>query len=653
MMRNLKFNLFLLLIVAAGIQVSAQLTSAEINAGIGRGINLGNTLESETEGSWGNGLTKEYFFDDYKAAGFTSVRIPIRWDKHTSNTSPYKIDEVWMKRVEQIVDWGLDRGLYIVMNSHHDDWIKTGYTNPNNIARFDSIWSQVSVYFKGKSEKLLFEMINEPNGLTLAQVNELNKRILSIIRKTNPNRTVLYSGHNYAGASEMMAASIPNDPYLIGYFHSYDPWSFAGESKGTWGSAERNAMKTRFNTIQAWSEKNQIPVTLNEFGAMWDCDYNSRMYFYAAYTEEALNHNFSFNVWDDGGWFKIYQRAQRDWNDIKDILINTSSASPTLLKLEVVQDSLYQLSWTNRSQNKDSIFIERRKDIGSFTRIAALTPDQSIFTDQNLEIGATYYYKVIDHYNSSIDIPSYPISIYTIPFLRSPFHGEAIGIPGTIEAEDYDIGGEALTYHDSDPGNTPGAYRPDEGVDVQARTDGYHVGYVELGEWLEYTINVAEAGKYNISTHLASVEGNGKMSLKFGTSSSFTLVAPATGNWNTYQTVDREVSLKAGEQILRLTITALPAFNIDKIEISTKTSSDEIQKSGSKVFTVSKYTIQVENPQNKQGTIILYNSAGKQLAMENIQESIHQFNVGTSGIIFYDICWDDESHELGKVHINP
>ena len=78
----------------------------------------------------------------------------------------------------------------------------------------------------------------------------------------------------------------------------------------------------------------------------------------------------------------------------------------------------------------------------------------------------------------------------------SPFHGAPLQVPGTIEVEDFDEGGEGIAYHDSDAVNTTGAYRT-TGVDIQSTTDtggGYNVSYIVAGEWLEYSINVATAG---------------------------------------------------------------------------------------------------------------------------------------------------------------
>ncbi len=226
-------------VLLASVPASAQLTPDQAIVQMGRGINLGNTLEPPREGEWNNGPAQEYYFDDYKAAGFATVRIPVRWDEHTQDAHPFAVEEAWMDRVEEIVDWGLSRDFFIIINGHHEDWLKQAYGNATLRARYDSIWSQIAVRFKDKSEKLLFEIINEPFGMTVSQVDDLNARILGIIRRTNPTRIVIFSGNEWSGPSQLMAARVPTDDYLMGYFHSYNPWKFRGTGSRDMGIGGR------------------------------------------------------------------------------------------------------------------------------------------------------------------------------------------------------------------------------------------------------------------------------------------------------------------------------------------------------------------------------------------------------------------------------
>jgi hypothetical protein len=388
---------------------------------MGRGINIGNTMDPNTEGGWNNGPVQEHYFDDYKSAGFTNIRIPITWQGHTATTAPYAINAAWMDRVEQVVDWGLQRGLIITINAHHDGFIKDNYSVQSNQDRFDSIWSQIATRFKDKSDSLLFEIINEPKGLTQSEINELNERVLSIIRETNPTRIVIYSGNEWSSVDRMIAAAIPlNDPNLIAYFHSYDPWPFGLEGTGSYSTSSHVAgTKNIFDKATNWSTKNNIPVVIGEFGAINRCDYNSRMYCYATVVEQALNHNIAFDAWDDGGDFQIYKRSQRKWNEIKDVLIYTYKESPTKLNLSQPANDSIVLNWTNRSTENDSIVIERKTSINAeFAKIASVGPTMDIFTDTDVSIGNIYYYRLRTNIKDSIYPMSYPISIST-PYFKT------------------------------------------------------------------------------------------------------------------------------------------------------------------------------------------------------------------------------------------
>ena len=373
-----------------------------------RGINMGNTLEPDTEGGWNNGPAQEYYFDDYRDAGFSCVRIPVKWGSHTTLSPPYTISPSWVQRVEQVVNWGLDRDLYIILNAHHEGWLKEDYSESNK-ARFDSIWTQIAEHFANHSEKLLFEMINEPHGLSLDQVNDLNFRILPIIRDSNPTRIVIFSGHEWSSLNTMMQADIPEDDYLMAYWHSYDPWRFGGLAEGTWGTpAERNAIVNMFDQATDWSTSNEIPVMISEFGAVHACDYNSRMLHYFTFVEQAVKNNVVFQAWDDGGYFGIYQREAREWPEVKDILLFTTPLCPNELALNQADENNILISWTNRTTESTGIIIERSIDGGEFEELTQLSADRTEYLDA-VAGDHIYTYRIIASMEEVNDLYSYPI----------------------------------------------------------------------------------------------------------------------------------------------------------------------------------------------------------------------------------------------------
>ncbi|WP_052292252.1 PKD domain-containing protein [Methanosphaerula palustris] len=128
-------------------------------------------------------------------------------------------------------------------------------------------------------------------------------------------------------------------------------------------------------------------------------------------------------------------------------------------------------------------------------------------------------------------------------------------IPGTLQAEDYDLGGEGVAYHDTTLGNEGGVYRHDD-VDIeQLDTDGSpNVGWIRAGEWLAYTVNVSTAGTYNAGFRVASSHSGSSIQVYVdnGTTPVATVSVPNTGDWPVFRTVSVPVTLPAGQHRLRL-----------------------------------------------------------------------------------------------------
>ena len=160
---------------------------------------------------------------------------------------------------------------------------------------------------------------------------------------------------------------------------------------------------------------------------------------------------------------------------------------------------------------------------------------------------------------------------------RSPYKELVAEIPGTIEAENFDSGAEGMSYHDSDTKDEgDGKYRTDGGgVDVVKGNGGYAIGYTSSGEWLEYTVDVKEAGTYAFDAVVSSGANNSSFSLALNTAEGLTeltgnIAVPCltSNDWNTYSTVHGRLSLplEAGKQIIRINITG-SSCNIDKIKL--------------------------------------------------------------------------------------
>lgn len=156
------------------------------------------------------------------------------------------------------------------------------------------------------------------------------------------------------------------------------------------------------------------------------------------------------------------------------------------------------------------------------------------------------------------------------PVVQSPYLGYPAAIPGVIEAENFDVGGEGIAYHDLSSSNEGGAYRLDEAVDVEIRTaGGYSVGWIASGEWLEYTVNVAIAGSYSLSFSSSATTATGSIRVRMDDIDLTGIVAlPPTGDWGTWQTTTvNNISLSAGNQILKIEIID-GDFNLNNLSIT-------------------------------------------------------------------------------------
>ena len=102
----------------------------------------------------GQPIVTQEFIQHIAALGFKSVRIPITWNQYCGPAPTYTVDPVWMNHVQQIVDWSLDAGLYVMINMHHDSiWVRSGIQADHDgvLARYSAIWSQIAPRFRDYS----------------------------------------------------------------------------------------------------------------------------------------------------------------------------------------------------------------------------------------------------------------------------------------------------------------------------------------------------------------------------------------------------------------------------------------------------------------------------------------------------------------------
>jgi hypothetical protein len=219
----------------------------------------------------------------------------------------------------------------------------------------------------------------------------------------------------------------------------------------------------------------------------------------------------------------------------------------------------------------------------------------------------------------------------------TPYQGTPWPIPGKIEAEDFDNGGPAVAYSDSDTLNNGGQYRLDEFVDIEnCGEGGYNVGWLGGSEWLEYTVNVAEAGIYTVELRVASQNATGSsIRVEFdGEDKTGKITVPNTSNWQQYATVSKDVVLTAGKHTMRV-FMGDGAFNFNYINIKRKEVSTVMGTSPGEGESLTVYpnpakgTLTLEYPgvPGKKSTLKVYDPTGKLVKEQAITAPRTEVNI--------------------------
>ena len=244
-------------IALAGSTAFALPTAKEIQAKMGMGFNIGNSMEvPNNPTAWGNPFPTQALLDSVKAAGFNTVRIPCAWDSHTSGG---KVTETWLDSVKTVVDYAMRAGLYTILNIHHEGeggWFQSNIgtsVNSNIDNKMKTYWTQIANKFKNYNERLIFAGANEPgpniDTWTQQHVSTLMhyyQTFIDAVRATggnNETRTLIIQGLNTDIDKSVASAPVSTFPkdkvtgYLMFEVHYYDPYQYTlMTSEQNWGA---------------------------------------------------------------------------------------------------------------------------------------------------------------------------------------------------------------------------------------------------------------------------------------------------------------------------------------------------------------------------------------------------------------------------------
>lgn len=321
---------------------STALTAKQIVSAMGHGFNLGNTFEN------GNNTTtyvaSKPIIDLYRNAGMKHVRIPVTWmDRFTANdhladdNGNVNYQSARFKELVKVIDYAINSDLYVVINTHHEHWLKDFYNGSASFdTKFATLWTGIATYFKDYSHKLIFEVLNEPEGTlgewggtwpdpndatALSYTRKVNKVGYDAIRAVGGNNTtrLIMVGTNGQGNEVMIEEVYPSkvtlpgggtDKYLSIQVHSYNPWAFCGETGSNAAFPGNSTFENAIKKVGAHSRLLDVPVNYGEFGVGRDANASERNTdivrgYYKTFATTTIAEGMSYSVWCDRGWFGL------------------------------------------------------------------------------------------------------------------------------------------------------------------------------------------------------------------------------------------------------------------------------------------------------------------------------------------------------------
>lgn len=289
---------------------------------IRRCANMGNMFEQPPGREWGGREPVANDFKEIAAVGFDTIRLPVRFSAYAGEEEPYSLDERFMRKIDRAIDQATERGLNVIVDMHHYDEL---FGDPaSHEDRFVGIWKQIAARYADRPASVLFETINEPHDkLTNNVVELMNKRVLAIIRETNPTRRVIVGGDFWSGISSLESFDPPADPNVIATFHFYEPFAFTHQGAswvdpsppaprkfGIEDDAEWFNKMTR--ATRAFTQRTGTPLFLGEFGAIDSAAMDERVRYTYAVRRHAERLDIPWCVWAYTNTFQV--RTEDGWN---------------------------------------------------------------------------------------------------------------------------------------------------------------------------------------------------------------------------------------------------------------------------------------------------------------------------------------------------
>jgi len=398
--------------VVKGLEPFRDLSAEVIVEEMGTGWNLGNTMDGHTgftplETLWQPYVTTKELITAVHDAGFNTVRVPVTWGNMIDDKNGYAINEQWMARVQEIVDYCVSQDMYCIINIHHDGaeqsgWLRIGADDLEPVKeKFAGVWKTIAERFRNYDEHLIFESMNEVTGpdnsdagikKDMQVIMELNRLFVDTVRATggnNAKRWLSVPGRytNIVNTTkEEYGFEMPEDTagHLFLAVHDYD-WLFGlaeNMTNRTYSEASAKNLEANMKKLSRFIDAG-YPVILGEYGAIDKNNTAERAYYLEAVNYMCKKIGIVPVLWDAGAFshdnpekadfcFTVIRRdtcelmyPELTYGIMRGYNLNYGSLADITKEPELI--AMSSIAIDTKSQYPDGIFME----IGEYAAIDA------------------------------------------------------------------------------------------------------------------------------------------------------------------------------------------------------------------------------------------------------------------------------------------
>lgn len=313
------------LVAAATQQPFRVLSAQEMVQEMGAGWNLGNTMDGHTgftpnETLWQHVETTKQVIKTVHDNGFNTIRIPVTWGTMIDDENDYAINDKWLSRVQDIVDYCVEQDMYVIVNIHHDGaeqtgWLRIASDDFDSVKeKYEAVWKQIAQRFKDYDEHLIFESMNEVTGpgnniqFDMDRVMELNQIFVDTVRGTGSNNAYRWLSvpGRYTNITNTTQYDfrLPEDTVEDRLFLSvhYYNWLFGLAENTTyteWTKDMTDELVTEFAQLEKFTSQG-VPVIVGEYGAIDKRNEADRAYHYEVVNRICNTGMIVACYWDNG-----------------------------------------------------------------------------------------------------------------------------------------------------------------------------------------------------------------------------------------------------------------------------------------------------------------------------------------------------------------